>query len=743
MAMPASLAPLPPAPLPLPGEHQGPSWEVASDLPGRIRIRSRSLIDSPLLRQHCLLVLGSCHWLGHVRINGLAGSVCIAYPRHRRRDLSTVLAEALTLASVNDGLGLQGPRPFSAPRVRRTLAHGLGCMALLSLEGVVAIPSVAMGLVTVSLLWPLLREVVQQWRRRQLTVESLELSFSAVLVSQGLAAEALLDLAINDATEIAQSAVEAEDLELDSDQLLQRLGAGVNLTTLSAAGELRQLPLREVEVGMPILLNATQHCFLSARIERGELTVVNRLVDGDWRPRRLSRGDVLEPGALVIAGQAEGRILTCMRSDPAYALLHGRSGSLELERSAVEAWLSRYKRVMPPLLLSLGGLFLAQGSVERSLAAFQFNPVSDWENSSLASELTAIADLQLHRLRIRRPDALSSIGKIRHLVLSRSCLDRIGGIRLREQHQNTGTAPHGFLVQLLAGVQRWICGVEGTPIWSEQLLKVADPVAIRHVQIGNLLEGWQIEAEDGRRWRLIEEPQAAGLARQSHLDPLQIWQGDTLVGKVDVLIEPDRHWIEACEALRSMGITIHLVSSEPQQRLSDVAEPLGIAPAQVHGCFDASQRLDLVQQLQQHGQGVGFVGYVLHDLPALAQADVSIGLDVDDDSRYLSRICDLSLGSDALWLPRMIRISQALQRARTQNFGLLGGSQLLSSLATAAGLISPLQTVLLADIPLLLAELNNIWALQAPQQTPRTRTPLPPDPNSPADGGAGGAAAGS
>jgi cation transport ATPase len=107
---------------------------------------------------------------------------------------------------------------------------------------------------------------------------------------------------------------------------------------------------------------------------------------------------------------------------------------------------------------------------------------------------------------------------------------------------------------------------------------------------------------------------------------------------------------------------------------------------------------------------------VLHDLPALAQADISIGLDVDDDSRYLANLCDLSLGADALWLPRLILISRRMERVCNQNFSLLGGSQLIASLATAAGLIAPLQTVLLSDIPLLLAELNNLLALRAPKR---------------------------
>jgi hypothetical protein len=694
----------------------GMTWTVASDLPGRLRVRSEDLVASPLLRHHCKLVLTSCHWLVQFRINPLAGSLCVGYPQHRRHELLALLEQALRLNTADDGLAPLPPAPFSGARVRRTLVHGAACLALISFESVLAVPTVVMVGFSSVLLLPLAREVLHQLRRRQLTVESLELSFSGLLVSQGLTGEALLDLAIGDAVAVAQSAVERDDLDLNADHVLQRLGERVSLKSVDDSGQTLSVLLRDVELGLTIRIERREHCLLSARLLNGELIVVNRLVDGDWRPQRLRQGDLLEPGALVIFGEAEARIEHCIHTDPAYSLLREHSAKAKHDPTGAELWVHRYKRVMPPLLLSLGGVLLSVGSTDAALASFQFNPLSDWEEQKLASQFTTIADLNFHKLRIRKPASIEDIGKIRHLVISRSCLDRIGGIQVREQIHDPARTPTGSLVQLLAGIQHWICGNDGAALWSTQLQKVADPVVVEHVDIRQLHEGWSITAADGRCWQLRQQAMDPDKRCHTHLNPLEVWQDETLLGIVDLLSEPDQHWQATCQTLRELGIEIHLITAEEVERLDEIAGPLGIDQDHCHGSFTAVDRLALVRRLQQSGQGVGYVGYVLHDLPALAQADVSLGLDVDDDSRYLSTICDLSLGSDALWLPRLIKISRSMQRACDQNFSLLGASQLLASLATAAGWIAPLQTVLLSDIPLLLAELNNLLALQAPKQ---------------------------
>lgn len=87
---------------------------------------------------------------------------------------------------------------------------------------------------------------------------------------------------------------------------------------------------------------------------------------------------------------------------------------------------------------------------------------------------------------------------------------------------------------------------------------------------------------------------------------------------------------------------------------------------------------------------------------------VAIGLDFDEAGMLTNKLCDLSLSRDPPWLQRLVVLSRSLQHTADGNAVMIGLTHLLSSVATAGLAITPLQTVLLADIPLLLAELRNI-----------------------------------
>lgn len=690
-------------------------WSIASDLPGRLRIRSRDLLDSPGLRHHCRQVLRSCHWLEDVRLNAVAGSVCIRYPVDRRGELEALLEQALRDSPVDDAMEALLVPGFGGQRVRGTLRHAAACLALIGLEASLGLPTVVVGGLTAVLLWPVLRQVLQELKRRELSLESLELTFSGLMVQQGYAAETLLDLAIGDAVAVVQSRVESEGLQREAGHLLERLGDCIQLSVITTAGGSEPLALRMVSTGQVIRLQRGETTVLSACLLEGSLVVVNRWLDGDWRPRQLQAGDRVEAGALILNGTAEAQVADGFAHDPAYALLHTHRASLPAATEGDRAgWSDRYKRVMPPLQLGLSAACLAAGSVDAALATLQFNALSDWEEQKLASELTAIADLRLHRLQSRSGPALQALGDLRHLVISRSCLEGMGGTVWRERRARGRTAP-GTLLALLGGIQAWLCGDGGPELWFDPEQQGVDPVAIRCMTLGPLQEGWEITAEDGHRWRVRERQEAAGAGEASPGFALDVWREEVLLGQLVLRCEPERRWREMGQQLRALGIEVHLIGAEGAGPLQAVAEALGVDTAHSHKAATDLERWQVVKGLQDGGQRVGYLGSVLQDLPALEQADVSLGLN-SEASSHVASLCDLALAQDILWLPRLIRISRGLRQTARQNFALVGSSQLAASLATAVGWIAPLQMVLLSDIPLLLAELNNLRTLKASGQ---------------------------
>jgi cation transport ATPase len=167
--------------------------------------------------------------------------------------------------------------------------------------------------------------------------------------------------------------------------------------------------------------------------------------------------------------------------------------------------------------------------------------------------------------------------------------------------------------------------------------------------------------------------------------------------------------------------------------MTELIAPLGINhDANLHGDFEAFDRLELVNDLKRNGDGVAYLGYVLHDLPALTHADISICLDIDSDSAITGSICDITLGADVHWLPRIIQLSRNIEKTASSNFTLLAGSSFATAVGAATAIINPLSTVLLSNIPFLISELRNLSAMnshgvfETAYEKERAIPPLPP-----------------
>jgi soluble P-type ATPase len=646
------------------------------------------------------------------RINPLNGSLSIQFPDSRRQELGLLLKDAFeppvlrpssTIAEGDLRLGAGLKRLNS----RQALQHGGVAALIVGVDLIFPIPALLLSGATALLLLPLVSSVIKHVRsHRELPVDSLDLGFSSVLISQGMAGEALIDLAIGDASTALQSVFLQGGLDPLATGLVDRLGHAITVTITAPWEGVKKL--LEIKEGDRYRAEPQSLIYLNSRIDSGEITVFNRLVDGEWAPRLLRAGDRLQPGSFVIQGQAELVVEQTMLNHAIYAQSHEPSRAL-LQQSRVQNILNLYAKLVAPALLVSGSYWYLTGAIQRSLSAFQFNPLNDWQTSNLASRLTAMAELRLHRLQIRDPNSLRILSKINHLVISRSCLDQIGGILPIEHLQPQSTVPDHTLLRLLAGMQRFLVTTDSIPIWSTQLSLGKDPLPVDQLDLDNGTGGWRVRLVDGRVFDVSQQSNPPASIPRTHLNPLEIRQGDRVLGYVELHTSPDPSWVELSKALGELGVVIHIVGSDKQERIAQMVAPLALPnPDTIHGECTWLERLDLVKQLQADGSGVAYVGYVMNDMPAAFQADVSISIDVDDDSAFTEGICDVVIDHDAVWIARLIDMSRRLEATANSNFGLIGITHLLSAAATATALINPLQTVLLADVPLVLAELRNL-----------------------------------
>lgn len=679
-----------------------PTWLIRSELPGRLRLQCSTLERSEALRRHCRTVLTGCHWLQGFRINAVAGSLSLRFPAQRRAAIDALLELAL---KVPQGFGTLPALTRIDEQRRRSLRHGAACAALLGVDWLVGLPLLAFQAGTALLMLPLVLELLRRLRHtRRLPVEALDLGFSAVLLQQGLPREALTDLAFDDGSELLQSLNHSELGATDYRSLLKRLAEQMQVRGVSPEGATRALG--SVQAGDRISLVSRDPVMLRCRLEQGSLVAINRQLTGDWHPRAYRPGDELEPGCLVVAGEAELEVLQAFSDDPLFQLPPARLQRSRERRSGIglEATLQNSKRLINPVLFGLGSFWALTGASERALAAFQFNPINDWQTSQDANRLAAVTELRLHGINIANPEVMRDVGQLQRLLVSRSCAERLKPVQLREELAEDSTLAHGELVRILAGLQGWLVEDGTVPIWNTQLENVVDPIAVEHFELHDLdEEGWQLRLSDGRRLQIVRDSrhQRGAQSRGVAVEPLEFRQGDRCLGWVLLERHENHAWLSVRDDLQQLGISVEVVGQP-------VADP-----------GDAWQRLERVEHYQNQGELVGYLGDVIHDIPALERADVAIGLDFDEAGLLTQRLCDVSLNRDPLWLPRLIVLSRRLHSTAQSNAAMIGLTHLVSSVATAGLAISPLQTVLLADVPLLLAELRNLNSFQSHRdQTP-------------------------
>ena len=715
------------------------AYSLRSQIKGRKRVNCSGLIDSTPLRNHCVITLTRCHWLKDFRINRINGDLILLYPSHREKDITALLNECLYLPSIDRELesalaNLKLEKWSTKLRHSAAARNGIFAGSFLLCEILFPIPTAIMAIGAAIALMPIAAEITEHWRRhRKLSPEILEFVFSGILITKGHAGEALLDSGLGNISDTVEEFAKNQSAPNErSQEFVEKIRNIISLQ-IKNSDDQDANSIIAIRRGATYRGHPQSHVFVNSTLLTGELIVIKRIVDGDWRPHKKQPGDSIEAGSLIIKGSGILRIEETIEEHDAYmGIIQSRTSKLSTTKS--EKILDRYNDIATPVLLGLGGLTMLLGGLERSLGILQFDPFNAWTTSNISSKFTAIYALGVQGVHIHAPDSLYALSKVRNVVISCSCLDRLGGIKTKEHLMAIDNCRKGELLRILAGLQNYLLEENEVRIWSNQLDHVEDPAVIIHAELNDLCgEGWQLKLKDGRELLVKEQVRQPAQTRRTHLDPLEIWEGKALLGYVELMTEPGDGWVGVCEALMDMGIDIHVVGSDSKSQMMELVKPLGIdTDKSLHGNCDAFDRLELVRDLQKSGGGVAYLGYVVHDLPALTHADVSICLDVDADSAITGSICDITLGADVHWLPRIMQASRNIEKTANSNFLIITASSLIAAIGATTAAFNPLTTVLLSNIPALIAEIRNLLSLKTQgvyeSHYNKERAPIPPLP---------------
>lgn len=207
-----------------------------------------------------------------------------------------------------------------------------------------------------------------------------------------------------------------------------------------------------------------------------------------------------------------------------------------------------------------------------------------------------------------------------------------------------------------------------------------------------------------RDWTLEAslESRVADARDQGRL-PVVVGQDGAAAGIIVVGDEPRAEWAETVTRLGEAGIEVvvltgdHAAASDFLERHPDVTHVFADVPPE--GKTAAIRRLAADQQVAMVGDGT-------NDAPALAEADLGIGL--GNGTALAADAADLAiLDDDLAAVERAFAISRAASRCVTQNLGLAFAYNVVAIPIAVVGLLNPLVTITGVAVTALLIVANS------------------------------------
>ena len=139
-----------------------------------------------------------------------------------------------------------------------------------------------------------------------------------------------------------------------------------------------------------------------------------------------------------------------------------------------------------------------------------------------------------------------------------------------------------------------------------------------------------------------------------------------LIGLISVADQLRPEAADVLTTLKSMGISIQILSGDSSAAVHAIARQLDLDSAQIQAEVKPEEKLNAIASLQAAGHKVGLVGDGINDAPALAKADVGIAL--NSGSEVAIATADIILVNDNLAdVPAAIQLSQATLNKIRQN----------------------------------------------------------------------------
>jgi Cu2+-exporting ATPase len=468
---------------------------------------------------------------------------------------------------------------------------------------------------------------------------------------------------------------------------------------LFRSGSELNVPPGSVCRGEIVHVRAGEEIPVDGTVEAGSADVSEPLLTGEWRPRGVVAGDIVNAGSTAVDGALQ------IRASGVAETLADRVERFALEardrRAPIEAVVDRVIAIFIPAvsLIAVGSCCVwgLAGDWERGLqAALAVLVVACPCALGIATPMATTIALSIAIRRgclVRSGAVLETLSRVRAIAFDKTGTITVGRPQVVQYRPSPGASTGIAGLRLAAGVEQMVSHPFARAIVAAVLAR-GEPVPMAtdvHVTAGagaqGRVEGHRVDV--GKfSWLAacgIDLPATSSVDMASTAVAIAI--DGRLAGEL-VLDDPPRpEALEAMRALGRMGVSCHLLSGDRREVVARVAEDIGLVD--YAGELSPTDKPLRVRAVRASAGLVAMVGDGVNDAPALGAADAGIAFGPAADLAKESADVVI-LREDLLEIPRLLGLARKTLRIVRQNLVWAFAYNAVAVIIAAYGMLRPI-----------------------------------------------------
>lgn len=556
-------------------------------------------------------------------------------------------------------------------------------------------PSLVLALAAVALNGgPIVWEAAQGLWRRQVNVDELvSLAILASLLQGEFLSAAIVSFIMTLGSLIEQAISQSARRSI---QALARM-TPEEATLLSPDGP-RVVPVASVRLGDRLLIKPGERVPVDGVILSGITALDESSITGESIPRTRRIDDLVLAGALNYNGVIEIRA-TQVGDDTALGRVVRLVSEAEAHKPRAARLVDRYAQWFTPLVLACAGLvWWLSGDSSRAVAVLVAGCPCALLMAAPTATVAAVARAARAGILVKGGRHLEEVAQADAILFDKTGTLTLGEPRVEEVVTEDGLTREE-IIACAAGAEQ-----DCNHPLARAVMKAAHYARISVAKAENvlseiglgvraMLEGSLIEVGSaylGLGEAALPGPLRASLAdmKEKGVTPLVVYRDQRPIGILGVsdTVRPSAR--QAVADLRALGIArIGILSGDHDQSVRRIAAAIGIPEA--WSGLKPQDKLHIIQEFQEQGRRVLFVGDGVNDAPALARANVGVAMGAAGTDVALET-ADIALVHDEVAkLPLLIRLARRMLTLIRFNIllGLLFNT--MAILGGAHGLLSP------------------------------------------------------